>query len=527
MMKRMLACGAVVLGAALGLAPERAMADAGRWLDGQRPDALLELTSFGGADAAVRGLTRRAQVDWMPPVHRLLSVSRMTPGADMDRPVAIGFFAGEAGAGGLDFVAVIPGERPAVIAANFDAVPSMAHAGLFEFVFAGEEYFARVLSDDHLAISNAPARLGALQQGDDRVAGETDAPMVLTMRGDRGAMVLASLFDGLEMDLGLLDSMPEFGDEVERVRLALTPSAAGLRVDFTLHAAAGSDAARAWSEGNGSAMEGIPFPSGDFLLVAQMQAQHVVVRELLLNELSGVLGIDARSFERARSLSVLVGAPGPMFGGGMPAVSLAIESEDSDAVRSEIGRAIRAVRGGSYTAEASRRVGVALDHWSVPMNGAGGNGAQATRSGPALGMFGGGSGRPGARQNQSTTGRVFTRHGRVYMTTATQENGLDRLIAFGPDSKPITEHPGLNELLEQLPAGAVARGALNTKPLVTIAVGALNFAGERVAVPESLPPVVASMAVGDGTLTTTLIVPVDVVLMLERFRKASAQMGGR
>jgi hypothetical protein len=35
------------------------------------------------------------------------------------------------------------------------------------------------------------------------------------------------------------------------------------------------------------------------------------------------------------------------------------------------------------------------------------------------------------------------------------------------------------------------------------------------------------MAVGDGTLTTTLIVPVDVVLMLERFRKASAQMGGR
>jgi len=211
-----------------------AFADATDWVRGipGGSDLTLSMTSIDEADGPLRELARAAQIDWLPTASRLLSVTNLSTGADTSRSISFGFVSGDEPRI-VRFVAVIPSDRPAMIAANFEALPSTEHAGLFAFEFAGQSYFARVLPDDHLAISNAPSLLLGLREVDGEPLA---APMRLTLTGDGSLATLTSLMAGIRQEESDSENEPEMSmpDGVESITIDLTPSSGSLRADIRI-----------------------------------------------------------------------------------------------------------------------------------------------------------------------------------------------------------------------------------------------------------------------------------------------------
>lgn len=488
-----------------------AWADAPNWAQGipGGPDVVLSMTSIGEADRAMRELVRAAPIDWLPSANRLLSVTNLSPGADTGRPISIGFVR-DAEAATTRFVAVIPSERPTMLAANFDALPSADHAGLFEFAFAGMDYFARALPDDHLAISNSAALLTGLREQD---AEPLTAPVRLTLAGDDSIAVLADLLGragqrNAAQTESLDGSVP---DEVESIRIDFVPSGESLRAELRIRARTGTELAQSWRSGDATLTGPLPFPETPELLVAQGSAADPAVGRWLGSIGEQLLGLNVEQLDGVRSMAILVVQPENLTGFGDLKAAIALEADDPERVRAAIADGINSRSGSRLISNASTRGGVTLDRFQitaeVPAR-SGGSGWQQWLPGSR-----------GAANGPAVQGWMFVRDGRLYITNTDEANGLDRLIAYGPEMRSIEDKDSLQGWLAQLPDDASARGSLNLETI-------MSFVSKQwsIPMPEDLGPLVASMRSGDSEMHATVIIPARALGFMDRVR---ARIGER
>lgn len=493
-----------------GLA-ETSLADAAAWVRGMPggPELTLSMTSMDEADGALRELARAAQIDWLPTAGRLLSVTNLSPGADTSRPISFGFVSGEEPRS-VRFLAVIPSDRPAMIAANFDGVPSTRHAGLYEFGFAGRSYFARVLPDDHLAISDSASVLLGLRE----VEGDAQtSPMRVSLQGEASMRTLIDLMNGIQQrdpQAGNADglSMPE---DVESIMIDLIPSAGSLRADVRVRAAAGSELAGTWKPSEAVSLEPLPFPDTPELLIAQGSLSDPAVRQMLLPLCEGLLGVGAESLEQALTMSLLIEQPSNLMDFANLRATVSLLTEDAQQMHSVMQSAIASRSGARVLRNASTRNGVELDRFLFTA----GDQTRRERSGP-MQRWMPGSG-PGAN-SQPVQGWMFAHRDRVYLTTVGEDNGLDRLIAFGPDMTSIGSRRSINDWLSQLPEEASGRASIN------IAVLARYVAmGMSMEMPENIEPFVGSLRSGESEVHATLIMPAPTLGLLDRFRLRASE----
>ncbi|XOV75642.1 MAG: hypothetical protein ACFHWZ_00990 [Phycisphaerales bacterium] len=161
-----------------------ALADARAWVSGsaEAADLVLTLRSVDEADASLRSLSRTAEIDWLPPASRLLEATSLSAGVDTSRPLVIAMLPGAGEEAIPRIVTILPTTSSDALLQAFDAQVLPDSPGLHGFTFAGRPYHARVLPDDHFAIS---ADAGALRPGDRRLripSRRTDPPRTPRIR---------------------------------------------------------------------------------------------------------------------------------------------------------------------------------------------------------------------------------------------------------------------------------------------------------------------------------------------------------
>jgi hypothetical protein len=506
--------------AALSTAAQ-ALGDAPAWVGSMPggPQVTLSMSSIEGADSSLRDLARSAQIDWLPTAGRLLSSMNLSPGIDTSRPIAFGFRMEDATEGErLRFLAVLPAERPSAIAANFEALPSPEHPGLFAFEFADRSYFARVLPDDHLAISDSPNLLLALPaSGVGALEPQASKPISLTLHGDRSLVVLAALIEGsglAEQPLAGLGEDSAWPEGVRTISLDAAPSSDLLSLAIRIEAEPESEQAQRWQTSETVQLGAVPFPQTDAMVVMQGSTADPVMASILSDLAEGLLGIDAGTIAAADSVALLVDAPANILEFSNISVSLALTTDAADELRAAIAGAIERRSGAVIARNASTRAGVSIDRFRL--SGAPDRAGQRDGVGRLL---------PNRRsEGGQIDGRMFTRNGRLYLTSSSTEEGLDRLIAFGPDSDSIDASEFFEEPFSRLPAGSGGRLALNIRPLATASVIGAGFQGGRIELPQVLPPVVASLRTHQSGIEATIIAPAQAIQLLNQVRRVAGEI---
>jgi len=514
-----------LLGAAILTGTASAQGDAANWVRGMPggPELMLRMSGIDEAERSLRELSRSARLDWMPTARRLLMATNLTPGIDTARPIAFGFSTENAGDTPIVvFLAVIPADRPSLLAANFEALPSSDYPGLFEFEFAERRYVARVLPDDHLAISDSPRMLLDLRE----VGGpQPVAPVSFTMYGTSWLNTLGMLVESAGLsELPLGGSEPDdrmLPDDVKSVHIDLFPAVDALRLDVRVRAVADSEFAQSWKASNEPLSEPIPFPNTPEMLVMQGAMSDPVVRSLVNTLTDLLLGQTEFPIESVRSVSLLLEEFSNLASLASPVLSLAFTSNDAEDLRARLGTALAQRPGTTVTRNARTRVGVEIDRVRLSFS-AGANQNGGRSDGSIRRNFPGGSSN---RASNTIESRIFARHGRVYLTNASDGNGLDRLIAFGPESASIGTRSELAAWLSRLPEDATGRASVSLGSIARLLAMGAGSQGLQITVPDPLPPAVASMRTGDAEVHATLILPAEVVGLLEQIRRASAENG--
>lgn len=508
------------------LQPSLLLADASRWTESLKADATIEISSLGELDRSLRSLSQRAELDWLPTVRRLLLATRLLPGADLHRPMTIALFAPvdhedeEANGSGFGFVTIIPAAQPRELASNYLAEPSSDHPDLLRFRFADRNYHARVLDDEHLAMSDDPKRLHQLRIGEPQ--SESLPTLRITFRSERGSDLIRDAARAMGLTQLPLDSLPSTSESVERVRIDLWIGADEQKLELTLTAAPQHDNRSLWMS-TPSNLGRMPFPGLDYIALVQMDSTHPFARDLIAEQLADLIGLSSEALAQTRSVSAMFGGSGPLIGGDGFGITLSIETQDTRAFRSLLASSIRSIPGGAYSENASQLVGVSLDRWSIRLNN-NQTGAPASANATSRGLAILGGGIP-TGSNQTASGTVFERGDHVVFTNARGGDGLNRLVAFGPDTRSVEDGDELRRMLAQLPQDALARAAIDVRAISVLTLAGLSFQGIRVNIPENLSPAVASLHTDEGELHATIVIPTSVLLLLERIRRETSQIG--
>ena len=515
--------GRMAIGATLAVtATSVAFADARSWVSGaDRPaEVVLTLRSVDEADSSLRALTRAAEIEWLPRASRLLEATNLSAGIDTGRSLVIAMLAPEEGAAPA-IVSIVPSTSAEAMLGAFGATPVDGSSDLHRFSFAGVEYAGRVLPDGHFAISGDPEALRSLS--DDGSEVEHEAPVRVELRGAGSVESLEALLDGAGVDGLPADLLEPFTEIADRVVLDLTPDSESLRAEILITPIEGSDLDLAPTEADDTELSDAPFPATDYVCLAHGRLDHPLFAEWMNPLLTGALGLDEDDAREMRSASLLVSAPETLFGSGGATVSIALEGEGADLVRASVRRALAGVSGATVEAEASSRVGVALDHIRFSPQAATPGGGPNFGGGIGGMLLGGGPMDPGA--DQSIGGRMFSRNGRVYLTSATEGEKLDRLIAFSDRTTSVEAAGPLGDWLDRLGRERNVRMALNIAPLVKWFAGAARMGGTSITLPDDIAPVVAGMTADDEGIRATVLIPAEVLQTLEQFRRAGESMG--
>lgn len=492
-----------------------ALADARAWVSGsaEAADLVLTLRSVDEADASLRSLSRTAEIDWLPPASRLLEATSLSAGVDTSRPLVIAMLPGAGEEAIPRIVTILPTTSSDALLQAFDAQVLPDSPGLHGFTFAGRPYHARVLPDDHFAISADAGALRALAT--DGSESRADAPIRLELLGSGSLASLNALLQQAGADELPTELFEPLVADAERLVIDLTPDASSLRADIRIVAREGGELRP--SAAPTRLLEAAPFPDVEFVFLAHGRLDHPLFARWMRPVLTDTLGLGEEEASGLRSASLLISAPETLFGSGGATVSVALQGEHTQALQASIRRSLSALRGASVDAGASSRVGVRLDHlrFAAPTNA---NGERPNLGGGIGGMLlGGGRMDPGA--DQSIAGRMFTRNGRVYLTSATEGEKLDRLIAFSDRTTSVESTGPLNTWLDRLGREQDVRLALNIAPIVKW------FAGPaRITLPEEIDPVVGGLRTEEGVIRATVLVPAEVIKTLEQFRRVASSM---
>ncbi len=392
------------------------------------------------------------------------------------------------------------------------------------FTFAEREYLARVLPDDHLAISDSADLLNSLQNDRDNAVGpnedQASGPIRLTLRGDRSIRLLQSIVTTAS---GNEEQAPEeqtfaWPEDVESIQIHLTPSAESIEIGMQLVAEPGSELASQWNLARETRLEPIPLPNTEAVLVVQGSMNDGATREFFLPLAAQLLGLNPDAMPDTDSFALLVEPPANMMEFSGLATTVVLTSANPEQTREDLRRIIASLPAAGLTPDAATRVGVSIDRFSVNRNG--NNQAQPDRR-DGLARF-----LPQARGGQSGSieGRMFSRNGRVYITTTSTQNGLDRLIAFSPESTSIESTGSIGDWMARLPENAGGRLALNIESTVQMYSMFSSLVSSRIEVPDEISPIVASLRTGDGRVQANIILPADTLKVIGQVWKSAAGM---
>ncbi|MCR9217045.1 MAG: hypothetical protein NXI14_07565 [bacterium] len=502
--------------ASLLAASPGAIADARAWLSGgTAADAVLTLRSIDEADNAMRSLVRSSEIDWLPRASRLLEATNLSTGTDTTRSMVIAVLPAPHAESLPRIVTILPTRSSDQLIDAFDARRVDEATDLYSFSFAGREYHGRVLPDGHFAISADADTLVSLAT--DNSETDSPAPVRLELLGGGSIASLNALLTQAGADDLPTEAFAPILRQADGVIFDLTPDAQSLRADVLITPLDGGDLDGETGGDRPETLGPAPFPATDYVLLAHGRLDHPLFARWTKTLLADTLGLaedDSKALQRA---SLLISAPETLFGSGGATVSLALEGEDPQSVQAAVRQALSRADGATLEAGASSRVGVRLDHlrFAAPTNA---NGERPNLGGGIGGMLlGGGRMDPGA--DQSIAGRMFTRNGRVYLTSATEGEKLDRLIAFSDRTTSVESTGPLNTWLDRLGREQDVRLALNIAPIVKW------FAGPaRITLPEEIAPVVGGLRTEEGVIRATVLVPAEVIKTLEQFRRVASSM---
>lgn len=501
------------------------LADARAWLSGPDlpADVVLTLRSVDEADAALRSLTRAAQINWLPTASRLLEATNLRAGLNTGRPLAIALLPGGDDDSAPTVVSILPSTTPEQLLKAFEAEATTDSTDLYTFSFADREYAARVLPDGHVAISTDAGALRSLRFGE---ASQplTAAPMRLELVGAGSLNSLNSLLQQAGSDALPTAILEPLVEDAQRVIIDLTPDAQSLRADIGIVPRERGKGTDGLSSVPADPLAHAPFPGTDYVFLAHGRLDHPLLARWMKPLLTDTLGLSEETIRGLTSVSLVIDAPETLFGSGGATMSLAFEGERVESVRESMRQAISGVDGASVEPGASSRVGVTLDHVRIaPRIGDASGRPDARGGGIGAMLFGGGRMDPDAQQ--SISARMFTRNGRLYLTSATEGERLDRLIAFNDRTTTLESTPPLRGWLDRLGSGQDARFALNIAPLMKYLTGAARMSGNSLNLPEEVAPVVAGLRSDEQGIRATVLVPAQVIQTLEQFRLAGESRG--
>lgn len=493
-----------------------AMADARAWLSGgARADAVLTLRSIDEADEAMRSLVRSAEIDWLPRASRLLEATNLSTGTDTTRSMVIAVMPAPDAETLPQIVTILPTRSSDALIDAFDAQRVDEGNDLYSFSFAGREYHGRVLPDGHFAISADANTLASLAT--DNSETNPPSPVRLELLASGSIASLNALLTQAGADDLPTEMFEPILQQADGVIIDLTPDAQSLRADVLVTPLEEGDLDGETGTDRPGTLGPAPFPATDYVFLAHGRLDHPLFARWAKPLLTDTLGLTEDNSQALQRASLLISAPETLFGSGGATVSLALEGEAPQAVQAAVRRALARADGATVDSGASSRVGVPLDHlrFAPPTN--------ATGERPGFGggiggmLLGGGRMDPGA--DQSIAGRMFTRNGRVYLTSATEGEKLDRLIAFSDRTTSVESTGPLNTWLDRLGREQDVRLALNIAPIVKW------FAGPaRITLPEEIAPVVGGLRTEEGVIRATVLVPAEVIKTLEQFRRVASSM---